>query len=98
MFVVDTDLTVTRLLYNAVLDENIYLLFALFDLQSNNQLKSDAKNLRQSLLQFSVIILRKKKYLKKSEQAKVKIRAIESLLKESLFVFFFWVFCKCHCI
>ena len=32
---VDINFAVARLLYNVVLDENIYSLFALFDLQAN---------------------------------------------------------------
>jgi len=35
IFNIDTNFAVSRLWYNAVLDENIYSSFALFDLQAN---------------------------------------------------------------
>lgn len=69
---VDTNFAVARLLYNAVLDENIYSLFALFDLQANqnetdnlsgNQqlsIKSDAEKLRHRLI-FNYQLLQSKK-------------------------------------
>lgn len=40
----DTNLAIVRLCYNGVLDENIYSLFALFDLQANQTEKQSVIN------------------------------------------------------